>query len=234
MSFKRILLIFSMLLLSSALVSCGYVNRQAFNKASNQDIKTIGLLEVNFSDEFVFQHPIYRGPQFGGVAGLMISVDTVVKSRQLTSLMKNKKLDLRQEVSQALIDELEKTGYRVRVIEPTEDTRGRLVLDKDIDAYIKADIEAGYGSNVLAQGYMPTLRLTVKLIRADSREAVYVERVSYGMPHQQDEGEALTADAEYYFADYNVLEANADKAVKGLRQGIAPVVTKIAYDLARN
>ncbi|MCE5194967.1 MAG: hypothetical protein LLF28_05860 [Nitrospiraceae bacterium] len=96
--------------------SCGGIEKKAFNKSANQDIKTIGVLEpANLGEYRVvnFDHP---GLAFGIVGGLLAASDMKSKSSQFTEQIKLRNFSLYEDLQNALMTELQRVGYAIKLI----------------------------------------------------------------------------------------------------------------------
>ena len=237
MNTKRIFAFVFSAVLAFTLGGCANVHKQAFNKDAQPELKTIGLLEPDFSGEYFVQNLGHVGMGFGLVGGLIAVAEMQAKTNQFTELMKARNLNVPGEFQNTLVTELQNAGYSVRVLKPQRTARGFLEtydsLDKDVDAYLDMGIGAGYLCASGTADYIPTVRSGVRLVKRGSNEILYQDIISYGYELRAAQAVSIAADQQYFFKDFGALTGNADLAMDGLKKGVPLVARRIAQDLAR-
>jgi hypothetical protein len=237
MNMKRILIFVSVVLLALTLGGCAGIQKQAFNKDANQDIKTIGPLEQIEQEKYFVQNMGHPGMGFGLIGGLIAVADMESKQNKLTELMKARNLNVIGEFQGMLATDLENVGYAVKMLKPQRAKPALLEkydgLDNEVDAYLDFTVSAGYMCASATADYIPTVHTIARLVKRGTSEILYEEVIYYGYQLKAKEAACITADQQYYFKDFGTLTSNADLAMEGIRKGV-PLITKhIAQSLAR-
>jgi hypothetical protein len=237
MKIKGIFSIVVAVLLSIIVTGCAGIDKQAFNKAANQELKTIGLLEPAASGEYVVQNLGHPGMGFGLIGGLIAVADMQSKTNRFTELMKERNLNVSDEFQSKLTAELQNRGYAVKVIKPERSKPALLenydALEKDVDAYLDLGVNAGYMCASATADYVPTVRSIVRLVKKGSNEILYQDIIAYGYEFRAAQAVSIPADQQYFFKDFDVLTSDPDLAMEGLKRGIPLVTSRIAQDLAK-
>jgi hypothetical protein len=222
----------------SVIVSgCAGIDKQAFNKAAHQEVKTIGLLEPSGTEEYVVQNHGHPGMGFGLVGGLVAAADMQSKTNRFTALMKERNFNVSDEFQRKLAAELEGIGYIVKVIKPERPSPALLenydALEKDVDAYLDLGVNAGYMCASATADYIPTVRSLVRLVKKGSNEILYQDLIAYGYEFRAAQAVSIPADQQYFFKNFDVLTSDPDLAMEGIKKGIPLVTSRIAQDLAK-
>jgi hypothetical protein len=224
-------------LLVVTLVGCAGVQRQAFNKDVNQDIRTIGLLEQIEQEKYVIDNIGHPGTSFGLIGGIIAVADITSKRNTFTDLMKEREFNVVEEFQEMLATELEKTGYSVKRIKPERKKHALLEkyegLDEDVDVYLDFTLGAGYICASSSADYIPTIHSVVRLVKRGSNEILYQEVIYYGYKFLAKEAACLNADRQYYFNNFEAIKGSPDRAMEGIREGVPLISRHIAESVAR-
>ncbi len=236
MCLRRIFLILVGLFLISSILGCAGMPKQAFNKAANQDVAVIGVLEPAHSGEYVIFNKGHIGMGFGLIGGLVAIADMNGKTDGFTELAKAGNFKIVEEFQTNLLTELESVGYQVRAVNVVREKPTFLekydLLDRAVDAYLDPMIHAGYICASAMTDYIPTVNVRVRLIRRDTNDVLYQDTVTYGYVTNKD-AVAIAAQSDYFFKNYGSIETDPAKAIDGLRKGLPMIAKQIARDLAR-
>lgn len=230
---------------------------QKFDGVVNQETKTIGLIVAPaFPDSFFINNEFSASEGFGLLGVAAAASDMRSKSEQFSALMKENKLNIVDEFRDSLCQELQKTGYLIKVLKfgrPNQNSfntplRGDYNVDfmnnydnydKDVDAYMEVIINSGYRTNHFENDYLPSVRVRVLLVNK-SKKVLYYTHISYGYAIKSvrfiEPFEYINVkdpDSRYRFKNFDEITNNLDRSVMGLRQGIPFLTQKIAYDLKK-
>jgi len=229
---------FTILIMTIAVLSgCATVQKQAFNKEANQDIRKIAVLDTSSSGEFLVQNLGHPGMGFGLIGGLVAAADMESKSKTFTEKMKGLGFDPAKEFNAALIAELQALKYDIKTVKPVRPNRALLEsyenLDGEVDAYVDSVMNwSGYFTASPTANYIPAMRTMVRLVKRNSGEIAYQELISYGYELRGGQAINISADGTYAFSNFDELTSNSEKAMEGMRSGISLLAKQIARDLS--
>jgi hypothetical protein len=230
------------------LAGCANLGKRPFNRAANEDVKTIGLIEPANDDE-------YRIADEGGAtaAGLALGVlggavgatvgtvaagiDAKSKTGRFTRLVKEHNFSLFEDFQEAVASELQDCGYSVKVIK-RQGPGFKLMdsyegLETDVDAYLDASLVAGY---IKAEGYpayVPALQVRIRLVKREPRRTLYQANYFYGVESGYPSVENVPSEQGYSFDYFEDLMNDPGKAAEGLSKGASLISKRIAGALSR-
>jgi hypothetical protein len=225
-------------LLAIIAVGCAINNRQPFDRSANRDIKTIGMLEPAFGGGYVIVTRDHFIP--GNLAGIIMLAEArdrnvLPDSGEFSALIKERKFDAAKEFQSALEGELTRVGYRVKILKPQREkldfVEDYSKLDKEVDAYLDIALGAGYYRLDIAEDYLPSVFVRLRLVRKDGK-AVYKDFVTYGYQFTRFELN-IDSDPAYIFKSADDLAMGPDTALEGMRKGVPLLARQIARDLAQ-
>ncbi len=227
----------AMVVLGLVLGACASLPKQAFNKAANQDVKTIVVLEPAGQTEYEVANLGHAGMGFGLIGGLIAAADIQSKTNRFTALMKEREFTLASEFHSALVSELQNAGYSIKTQALKRPKPAWLenytALDQEADAYLDTDVRSGYYAASGASDYVPTVRSRVRLVKKATKDVLYQDFIAYGYENRFDRAVSIAAEQKYFFKDFAALEADADRALEGMRHGLPLVAKHIAENLSR-
>lgn len=145
---------------------------------------------------------------------------------EFNGILRNKGFNFGKEMTRALKEELERSGYRVTLVEAKRPNNYRLVGDygsvnaSSVDAIL--DVVAGpfigYETGTPeSPAYRPSFnRLAVQLIDVRNKGLLYGELISYGSPNKFSGGTKVPALKQYFYPDFGTLSSGSN-AINGLR-----------------
>jgi hypothetical protein len=236
------------LLCALFLVGCAAVEKQAFNRDANKSIKTIAFIEPRPQTGYgisIISHPSLH---FGLIGATLYATEMATKSNTLDKALKPIGWSLTDALTLALVKELEDRGYKVIRIDLKRD---KLELIKDYadhksspafapalqaDAWLDfATRDPLYIAASTTTDYLPSIGITARMVNAKDQTVIFREDYLYGLslPHMQRlQPVFIASDAQYKFEPMDKLIANPQITVNGLKEGVAPLVKRIADDLA--
>ena len=237
---KSFFAVIATIAMAGVLSGCATLPKQEFNRAANQNIKSITLLEPAGTDEYQVRDLGHIGNSFGLIGALIAEADIASKSHRFTSAMVGKDYHVLEEFRDTLKTALEKDGYIVHVVpvkrgQPDDFLEKYNAVASDDDAILDTAVSSGYLCATMTTDYIPYVRADVRLVKRTSGEILYREIVSYGyeIPYDQhNNAVSIAAKGDYAFNDFDALTASTDKALAGMREGLPLVVQQVAHDLA--
>ena len=227
----------SLLLLAVSFYGCAGIQRQAFNKDANQDIKRIGIIEQIEREKYCAENMGHAGASFGLIGGAIALADMAAKRNAFTELMRARSFKAVSEFQEMLLTQLEAAGYSVKMIKVPRTKHALLEkyegLDEDVDVYLDFILDAGYVCASSASDYIPHINLITRLVKRGTNEILYQEVIYYGYKLMAKGAACLPADQQYYFKTFGAITANPDLALEGLRKGVPLVSDHIAQSLRR-
>jgi hypothetical protein len=160
------------------------------------------------------------------------------KQGAFSKFLRDRGFNFGPEMTQALKDELERSGYQVVLAEAERKdiysmvSDYRMVLPRNRDAIL--DVVAGVGvgfttGTALDPDYRPCItRLQVQFVSSRSKETLYGERIKYGSPNIFIGGTPVPAPKEHFYADLEKLMSGSN-AVDGLRAAVKDAARYIVH-----
>jgi hypothetical protein len=197
----------------------------------NVTIRSIALIAVPDHEEYRLTNN--SATMIGLVAG---------KANQpgLNRILRSGGFNFGKEMTRALKEELERSGYRVTLVEAQRPNSYRLVGDygsvntKSVDAIL--DVVAGpfIGYETGTPGdaaYRPAFnRLAVQLVDVRNKTVLYGELIKYGSPNVFSGGTEIPAPKQYFYADYETLSSGSaakDGLLAAIKDAAAYIVRRI-------
>jgi hypothetical protein len=187
---------------------------------TSTSIRSIVLIRVP-------DHPTYS--LSNNSATMIGAYGALAKQGAFDKFLRDGGFNFGQEMTQALREELERSGYEVVLAEAARKDAFTLVSDygrvlpRNRDAIL--DVVAGFGvgyttGTAFDPDYRPSfMRLYVQLVASRSREVLYGEQIKYGSPNVFVGGTAVPAPKEHFYANFGKL-ASGSNAVDGLRAAV--------------
>ncbi len=234
---RRFFMFVSSALLTLSFCGCAGIQRQAFNRDANQDIKRIGVIEQIEREKYCAENMGHAGSSFGLIGGAIAIADMASKRNTFTELMKARNFEAVSEFQEMLLTQLEAAGYSVKMIKAQRTKHALLEkyegLDDDVDVYLDFVLDAGYVCASSVSDYIPHINVVTRLVKRGTNEILYQEVIYYGYKLRVKEAACLPADQQYYFKNFETITANPDLALEGLRKGVPLVSDHIAQSLRR-
>jgi len=226
----RLSLIFIVCLISG----CVSIPKQAFDKSTKANIKSITLLQV--------QDPtFYYAVDTSGAGGIALGYSNAVvnHSYEFTHLMSGQELQVGNRLTQELISKLENSGYSVNVLRGVR-PKGTNNLDADF-SNIKTDGDAimdvrvnviGYTSAVFSKEFRPWIGVSSRLVNAQNYKQLYFEVFGYGPDNSI--GQDIThipQSGNHRYGSFHEITSNLEEAGKVLLIGIPIISDAISKQL---
>jgi hypothetical protein len=240
------------LVLMSAVVLSGCVSfqKQAYNAAANQNIKTVAFLDTDREPEYslaVLNHPSLS---FGLIGAIAYAAEMGTKKNTLNAALKsvpyNYFKDFNDQTEKALLG----AGYQVIRVPITWEARQALKNIDDIkaDASLKPFLDKADAilfqqlkmPEFLANGptadYLPSLGGPVSLIKLSDNSILYREIIVYGYANHLKALNPLVVASkpEHAFSNMDALTKNPDLTVEAVKVGVPQVIARFAEDLRRS
>ena len=231
-----------------ALSGCGTIEKQAFNKGANSNIRTITILEPAPSEGFGVQVMNHPALGFGLIGAGIYSAEMATKSKSLDDVMKPLGWRLSDDLTRALAAELTRDGYKVKRVAVTRNgfapikDYAPILADKSnaealaSDAWLDlATRDPLYVANGPTADYVPSIGVTVRLVSSKDQALLYREDLFFGYSFNAPRLEAVVipAGADYRFPSHSDLLADPKRTLAGIREGVPLIARRVASDLAR-
>ncbi len=178
---------------------------------------------------------------FGSLGGGIGAAASQSKYQEpLTNLLKEANFDFGREMRAALVDRLQRAGFRVVPVELTREAPGKLLDDYSkvptagADAVLDLATGAlfGYANvDILDNKYRPYIVFNARLVSSKTREPMYSERVLYGWTNMFLTATQLKAPDKYFYAEADQVIASRQNTTEGLRAGINAIADHLAAQL---
>jgi len=238
MKTRRLFMCVAAVLLAVSFSGCAGIQRQAFNKDANRDIKKIGIIEQIEQEKYLVENMGHPGMAFGLIGGAIALADITAKRNEFTKLVKDARgFRVVEEFQKMLLTELEGAGYSMKLIKGPRAKHELLEkyegLDDEVDVYLDFTLAAGYFCASSGSDYIPSINTLVRLVKRDTKEILYQELIYYGYKLQGKEAACIPSEQQYYFKDFEALKGKPDLAIEGVRKGVPLVSSHIAQSLRR-
>ena len=203
----------------SGLLGCGGSQIARYNPTTTP-VRSIVLLKV----------PDHQTYSLTNNSATMIGLyASMAKQGGFSKFLRDEGFNFGREMTQALKDELEQSGYQVFLAEAERKdayslvSDYRVVLHSNRDAIL--DVVAGYGvgyttGTALDPDYRPCFtRLEVQLVSPRSEVVLYGEKIKYGSPNVFVGGTPVPAPKEHFYSDFEKLMSGSN-AVDGMRAAV--------------
>jgi hypothetical protein len=190
------------------------------NAPRGSPIRSIVLIEV--PDHQAYSLTNNSATMIGVYAGM-------AKQGGFSKFLRDGGFNFGREMTQALKDELEGSGYQVVIAEAERKDAYSMVGDyrmvsagnSDAILDVAAGVGVGYTTGTaLDPDYRPCFtRLQVQLVSSRSKDVLYGEKIKYGSPNIFVGGTAVPAPKQYYYADFEKLTSGSN-AIDGLRAAV--------------
>ena len=231
-----------------ALGGCGTMEKQAFNKGANANVRTITILEPAPSEGFGVQVMNHPALGFGLIGAGIYSAEMATKSKSLDDRMQPLKWRLSDELTRAVAEELTRDGYKVKRVAVKRSgfaaikDYAPIIADKGnaealaSDAWLDlATRDPLYVANGPTADYVPSIGVTVRLVSSKDQALLYREDLFFGYSFNAPRLEAVVipAGAEYRFPTHDDLLADPKRTLAGIQEGVPLIARRVARDLAR-
>jgi hypothetical protein len=241
--FTKGLLIFLVIALSG----CAAVEKQAFNRAANTNVKSITILEPKPSEGFGVQVMSHPALSFGLIGAIAYSAEMSTKSKSLDEVMKPLNWSLTDSLSEATAKVLQAAGYIVK----------RLKVDRDVDVisdYKRIASNKNYAESLATDAwldlstrdplyvaggtstsYVPSIMLTARLVSSKDQTLLYRDDIYFGYPYGAGRVAPvmIPSSQEYQFPEHKNLLSDPAKTLAGMKEGVELIAKRLALDLAR-
>ena len=242
--------LYSLLIVGAiALSGCAAVEKQAFNKGANTAIRTITILEPKPSEGFgvlVVNHPALG---FGLIGASIYASEMSSKSNSLDAVMKPLGWRLSDDLTNAVAEELTRSGYKVKRVAvprdgfaPVKDFAPIIANKSNAEALASdawldlATRDPLYVANSPTADYVPSIGVTVRLVSSKDQVLLYREDLFFGFSYNAPRLEAVVipAGADYRFPSHSDLLSNPARTLAGVKEGVPLIAKRLANDLARD
>lgn len=223
------------LIISNMLIGCASNPQQPFNKPTNEQIKTIGLLSPSSPNDYNIKILHSIAGAFGLIGGIVEETSNANKSNQFKKSVGDV-TRISKQLDNEIVQSLEAANYKVINIPVKREKQDFLpnysVVQSNADAYLDVVIEnVGYFANDPFSPYIPTLRVKAHLVSAKDNKVLFSENLTYGEEWPGKKSIDIPSPDKYSYKSFNDLLANANEAREGLTYGIRPLATQLASEL---
>lgn len=231
----RAFTLFALIVLAAG---CAQVPKQAFNKEAHGNLKRIAVLEPAKPESYAVYIAHHPGASFGLIGGIIAAADMQSKTDGFTGKMKELDIDFANILTTSVEEELRKANYDVVRHKPERQNQSLLDnyanLSVDADAYLDWVINwNGFIAATATSDYLPSVRVYVRLVQADTKAVLYSELIGYGYQHGGGQPIELAAEPNHRYGSYSSLMERAPVAAEGLKAGAPLIARQISTDLAR-
>lgn len=225
---------------------CSGFHDVALNKNEKIDFHTMGLLSIHRPARLDIAMPktgsiVTGAVTFGALGGVLTegleSDELNAESRAFTQLARDRGYSVTRQLTQTLKSDLEKAGYRVKIIKvqrKDDDFVEQYPSVEAVGAYLDVVIEdgkAGYRADGVFDAYYPYLLVAVRLVRASDKRIIYARQTVYG-PSGLPIGLNLIQPARVYrFSNFDAIMKSPDRAIQGLETAVDRVAQRITEDI---
>lgn len=174
-----------------------------------------------------------RGSALGvfALAGHLIQRDIEKKrSSEFTLLLRGHALNLGDEMTSALSDELVRLGYTVQVLSnvkrPKDDPEGIEYesIETDADAIVSARyFGSGLYAGQFSTNYVPRLNVEIEVVSMSDQSELHSHSIYYGVDARKSTEDQIPAGAKYAYASYEQVIASQREVVEGFRVGVRQI-----------
>lgn len=223
--------------LMSGCVSTPY---QPLEAASQQKIKTIGLVSVPNPEEYQVTNFSSPGLLFGAIGGAFAGAAAQTRSSALDSMLRGAGFDYSKRMEKALTTDLEKSGYKVVLIPLPRSSDKQFAEDfstvgsYQVDALLDTSIILGVGYfdvNFSDSALRPAVNVRTQLISWPEKQTIFSETILFGYRNPLISGTQIPAPSSYRSENFDAILNNRDRTIQGLDYGIASVAAHIAKRL---
>ena len=180
----------------------------------------------------------------GGLAGGLIGAAimgnvTDKRSKEFVDAIKTRKIRLGVALAESIQKELRGAGYTVKYL-ATENPKFAPDGKSDDYSHIQTDADAilnvwydttGYVAPAMGEEYRPWLNLKARLLDARTKQVLYYQEFSLGMPRKAERVDHLEAEGPYRYGSFDALMAKVDEAAEGLRKNQERVALRLAQQI---
>jgi hypothetical protein len=232
MRLPRLLLVLALLVCAG----CAGLERRAFDKSAHGDLRTVGVLDTPPSQFRVTMlgHP---GMMLGALGGLIAGGHMESNAQTFAGKMQELNFDPVKEFNDELAREIAGAGYAVKRIKTDRAQpvlmKSYATLDPAVDAYVDSVVQwSGYFSKTPMSGYLPAMRVVMRVVKRDGGQVAYEELISYGFDMTED-ATNIPADPGVSFGTFDALVTDPQRAAAGIRAGIPKVVAQFIKDVSK-
>jgi hypothetical protein len=239
----RSIIIFLAVLLSG----CAAVEKQAFNRDGNSNIKSITIIEPKPSAGFGVQVKNHPTIFLGLLGAIAYRAEMFSKSNSLDEVMKPLKWSLTDSLSDATAKELQAAGYVVKRVKVERDVGvitdyNGLMADKKLadalatDAWLDLSTrDPLYVAGGTSEPYVPSITLTARLVSSKDQKLLYRDDIYFGYPLRTFgvEPVMIPSSQEYQFAEHKDLLSAPARTLAGIKHGVELISKRLAIDLAK-
>lgn len=162
------------------------------------------------------------------------------RADSLTQAMRAQGLQLGEEMTTALSEELTRLGYTVEVVRnvkrPKDDPEGIVYesITTDADAILTARyFGAGLYAGQFSTNYLPRLNVDIEVVAKADQSELHSHSVYYGADARERTDDQIPADARYAYASYEQIWNQQREVSEGLRAGVHQVAALAAKQLQK-
>lgn len=162
------------------------------------------------------------------------------KSDSLTLALRSQGLNLGNEMTLALRDQLTQMGYTVEIITDAKrqlddpDSVDYKSVHTSADAILSAHYQTvGLYSGQFSTDYAPRIEFDIEVVTVDTQDELYSQSIDYGGGIIKSEDDEIPADGKYAYGSFDDAMARQAEVVEGLRAGIGKIANLAAQQLKR-
>ena len=233
--YRRFLALFVIILASAVSAGCAVnVTHAPFQRDPSEPVRSIAVLTV--------PNPITTTVHnFGSLGGGIGAAMSQSKYREpLTNLLNEAKFDFGKEMHAAIVNRLQRTGYRVTSVHFDRENSANLLDDYSKVPTAGADAVLdlatggffGYANvNMMDNKFRPYIVLSARLISSKTKKPLYSEEMMFGWTNMFMKATELKAADKYFYGDADSVIANKRNTVDGLRAGVNTIADHLVAEL---
>jgi hypothetical protein len=201
-------------------------------------LRKIGLMPIGTPREFEVANANFFA-RLSGLGTLAMSMENRRKSQEFADRMRAEQMEMGDELTKLILEELPKQGYEVALIDrapgkgndPDDIDYGQIHTDGAVLHVWIQDI--GMDSPMLHNDYLPRLTVAVTLIYPSDGRPLYDEWLYYGVEAKKSKNWSVPGEPRYRFGNYEQMLNNPDQVIAVFDDGLRATAQHIGREFRR-